>query len=93
MPQGGIVVTPGNSVENQTGSWRTYVPVTNFEKCIHCVRCWIMCPDSSILIKDGKKTGTDLEHCKGCGICADICPVECIEMKFEASMGPDERKG
>ncbi len=27
--------------------------------------------------------GFDLDHCKGCGICAAQCPTECIEMVEE----------
>ena len=59
-----------------TGTWRTYCPVTDLEKCIHCMMCWIDCPDSSILVQDGKKVGTDMQYCKGCGVCANVCPVE-----------------
>lgn len=92
---GGAIMEAGSSVKNPTGTWRTYVPVRDYEKCIHCMRCWIMCPDSAILVKDGKVVGTDLDHCKGCGICAKECPpkIACIEMKLESEMGPDERKG
>jgi len=34
-------------------------------------------------VKDGKMEGFDYEHCKGCGICASICPVKCIKMEKE----------
>jgi pyruvate ferredoxin oxidoreductase delta subunit len=27
--------------------------------------------------------GIDYAHCKGCGICAKVCPVSCIEMVKE----------
>ena len=92
---GGAIMEAGSSVENPTGTWRTYVPVRDYEKCIHCMRCWIMCPDSSIIVKDGKVVGTDLEHCKGCGICAKECPpkIACIEMKLESEMDENEPKG
>jgi len=95
LPIGGAIMEPGSSVENNTGSWRTYVPVRDYEKCIHCLRCWIYCPDSAVIVKDGKVVGTDLEHCKGCGICAKECPpkIACIEMKLESEMKPDEPKG
>ena len=87
-------IAEGGTMDNLfTGSWRTYVPVTDYEKCTNCLICWIMCPDSSILIEDAKKVGTDLEHCKGCGICATECPVDAIVMKFESDMSPDEKKG
>ncbi len=92
---GGAIMEAGSSMNNPTGTWRTYVPVRDYAKCIHCLRCWILCPDSSVLVKDGKVVGTDLEHCKGCGICARECPpkVKCIEMKLESAMAPGEKKG
>jgi pyruvate ferredoxin oxidoreductase delta subunit len=39
-----------------------------------------VCPDSSINVADEKVTSFDLDHCKGCGICAQVCPVDAIEM-------------
>ncbi len=86
MPIGGMVVDGGNSKEYETGSWRTYRPVHVEERCIHCLRCWILCPDSAIKVEDGKMVGFDLEHCKGCGICAAECPPKCnaIEMKLDS---------
>jgi pyruvate ferredoxin oxidoreductase delta subunit len=95
LPIGGAILDAGSSMRNNTGSWRTYVPVRDYAKCIHCLRCWILCPDSAVLVKDGKVVGTDLEHCKGCGICAKECPpkVQCIAMKLESEMKPGEPKG
>ena len=85
LPIGGLIVEAGNSDAYNTGSWRPYKPVHVEERCIHCLRCWILCPDSSILVKDGKMAGFDYEHCKGCGICARECPPKChaIEMVRE----------
>ena len=39
--------------------------------------CWLFCPDSSILVdaENEKMIGFDLKYCKGCGICAEVCPV------------------
>ena len=86
MPIGGMIVEAGNSDEYLTGAWRTYRPVHVEDRCIHCLRCWILCPDSAILVKDGKMVGFDYDHCKGCGICARECPPKChaIEMKLES---------
>lgn len=84
IPIGGKIVEPGNAEKYETGSWRTYRPVLNKEKCKHCLFCWIYCPDSCILVKDGKMQGHDLRFCKGCGICARECPAKAIEMKPES---------
>jgi pyruvate ferredoxin oxidoreductase delta subunit len=84
IPIGGKITEAGNAVKYNTGSWRTFKPEVNKEKCINCLQCWIYCPDSSIKTEDGKMTGFDYEHCKGCGICASICPVKCITMKQES---------
>jgi pyruvate ferredoxin oxidoreductase delta subunit len=45
-----------------------------------------MCPDSAVFAEDGKMMGFDLDHCKGCGICAVECPdkVKAIKMVEEA---------
>ncbi len=83
LEEGGKIVDAGNSVKYKTGDWRSFRPVYHSEKCIHCLQCWIYCPDTSIPVKDGKRQETDLDHCKGCGICAEVCPVKCIEMKDE----------
>lgn len=74
IPIGGIIKEPGNSVEYKTGDWRSMRPVWTPEGCIHCLICWVYCPDSSILVEDGKMIGIDYDHCKGCGICARECP-------------------
>ena len=88
----GPVGEAGTMSKLYTGSWRTFAPVTDFEKCTHCLLCWIFCPDSAIVVTDGKKLGTDYQYCKGCGICAVECPVDAIEMKLESEMAEQEKK-
>ncbi len=88
IPIGGLILEPGCAESYETGSWRTFRPVRDEEKCIHCLRCWIFCPDSSILVEDGKVVGFDYDHCKGCGICAYECPKKCtaITMVLESEV-------
>ena len=83
IPIGGKILEAGNADRYHTGGWRTFKPKNNGKKCIHCLQCWIFCPDSSIKVEDGKMIGWDYDHCKGCGICANICPVKCIDMEKE----------
>jgi pyruvate ferredoxin oxidoreductase delta subunit len=80
---GAVIEEPGSSVINKTGSWRSgKKPVRNKEKCIKCMRCWLVCPDNAI----GEDIKTNYDFCKGCGICAAECPVKCIDM-IDADIG------
>ncbi len=83
LPIGGVITEAGNTVNYETGSWRTFKPVVDKTKCIHCLFCWIYCPDSSVIVSEGKMDGFNYKHCKGCGICAEVCPKKCIEMVKE----------
>lgn len=83
MVIGDRVIEPGSSEKFHTGDWRSMIPILDKGKCIDCLTCWVYCPDSSILIKDGKMEGMKLSHCKGCGICAKVCPKDAITMKEE----------
>lgn len=83
VPIGGVIIEPGKAREYDTGSWRSRKPVLDKEKCIDCLTCWIYCPDDSILIEEKKMEGFKYKYCKGCGICAKVCPKEAIEMVEE----------
>ncbi|MFQ6082349.1 MAG: 4Fe-4S binding protein [Candidatus Aminicenantia bacterium] len=85
-----INLKAGNSLENLTGSWRSgRKPLFKPEHCIHCLFCWVYCPDSAIIVNEGKMKGINYDYCKGCGICAVECPtkIKAIEMvKEEVSL-------
>lgn len=70
----------------KTGTWSTLKPFIDLEKCIpvksgkpSCFNCWLYCPDAVITRTIPPKI--DFDYCKGCGICAEECPVKAIEMK------------
>lgn len=83
MPLGGVVIHAGNTVEYKTGTWRTFKPVWDEKKCVHCLQCWLYCPDASVIVKEGKFVAFDYDHCKGCGICAKVCPPKVSAIKME----------
>lgn len=84
IPLGGVVPAGGTAVEYKTGAWRSHRPELDREKCNNCLLCWMYCPDCSIGTRDAKLTDFKWDHCKGCGICAEVCPIGAIKMVEEA---------
>lgn len=85
-----IIAKPGSTMQNLTGSWRTFKPMYDHEICINCGKCDLTCPDGCILeittemnSKGRHFREVDLDYCKGCGICAEGCPVKAITMVLE----------
>lgn len=62
--------------------WRIMKPVINKDKCIKCLKCWLICPDG-VIDKEGEILKIDYNFCKGCGICSYECPADAIEMVKE----------
>jgi len=77
---GCIVPEPGNSVRYRTGDWRALRPVLDKSKCIKCLLCWVYCPEPAIIRHEDDSVEIDYNYCKGCGICANECPVKAITM-------------
>jgi 2-oxoacid:acceptor oxidoreductase delta subunit (pyruvate/2-ketoisovalerate family) len=81
---------PAEAPRVATGSWRTGVkPAARIDECVNCLLCWLYCPDSAILLNGTVFAGFDYEFCKGCELCAEVCPVEAVEMVPEASDLPE----
>jgi pyruvate ferredoxin oxidoreductase delta subunit len=67
--------SPNNSFTASVADWRIVKPIFNKDYCIDCQFCWVYCPDISIISRDKKMVGIDFDHCKGCGICVEVCPT------------------
>jgi 2-oxoacid:acceptor oxidoreductase delta subunit (pyruvate/2-ketoisovalerate family) len=79
VPFAAIVKSP--TVNNQgmvTGCWRYKRPVVDKATCTECKTCWISCPDACVNYSKEDGISFNLEFCKGCGICSNVCPVGAI---------------
>ena len=79
-PAAEVIPAGGTADDYETGGWRSERPDWHEEKCTHCMICWVFCPDSSIKVSNRKMYAIDYDHCKGCGICAQECPTNAIDM-------------
>ncbi len=83
VPIGLCIMEPGNSVSFKTGDWRSMHPEIDKEKCVKCGTCYILCPDMCYEEDEEGYYNVNLYYCKGCGICAAICPKGAITMVLE----------
>ncbi len=90
-----------NSYTATVASWRVIKPVYNRDICIDCQNCWVWCPDTSIISRDKQMLGIDYDHCKGCGVCVEVCPTnpksllmfsEQEELESALSQWPEKKK-
>lgn len=82
-----ITSKPCSTIKNKTGSWRTYIPKINLEKCIGCGICEKICPEMAIKMIENKdkkqKPKINYDYCKGCGLCEKECPTKAIKMNLD----------
>lgn len=79
-----ISISFEDTTKNETGSWRSIRPVIDQEKCksrgLKCGLCDV-CPDLSVIIdKESGRVDINYDYCKGCGLCAEACPLKAITM-------------
>ena len=85
---GPLVVTPYRSKGDKTGSWRIKLKPKFLQKnCIACKVCVLICPEGCIQGKDKNTYIANYDYCKGCGLCAQVCPKADIVMVEEGTEG------
>jgi len=89
LPRAAVIPEAGNSDAYVTGGWRSERPWRDPDVCIQCLLCFIVCPDSSVIVENDKVVAFDYDHCKGCGICANECPVNPKFGKSSIEMVPE----
>lgn len=77
----------GHLVSENAG-WRSLRPVIRESQCTRCLNCLRFCPDGTIFaVRDAggnvERVAVDYAFCKGCGVCAQVCPADCIAMEAE----------
>jgi pyruvate ferredoxin oxidoreductase delta subunit len=77
--------SPAIGEAGKTGEWRSLTPVVHHSECIpvkqkkpSCFLCWLYCPEA--VITKTIPIQINLEYCKGCGICMQVCPAKAITM-------------
>ncbi len=74
--------SPKKLLAVKTGTWRYQKPLTNAAKCCRCGTCYLVC-SSGCVVCTGTRFSANLDYCKGCGVCARLCPVSAIRMVRE----------
>jgi pyruvate ferredoxin oxidoreductase gamma subunit len=75
---------PATSELANTGVWRTFKPVIDYDLCTRCSWvCSTLCPDSAIDVAPDHTPRIDYDHCKGCMVCVAVCPPHAIRAEPE----------
>ena len=85
-------VAPEAKAKREEGVWDRERVLQEAERCLSCgtcnlcLQCVSFCPDASIRLDEHETSvAVDLDHCKGCGICAYECPRGVITMEETSS--------
>jgi len=81
IENGGIITDAGNSARLGKGIGKKFKVSIDLSVCNKCGRCWMYCPDSVFKKNESGNFEAVVEHCKGCGLCIEVCPLKCITLE------------
>jgi len=84
MSKKAAISKPSEGASGLTGMWRIKRPVVDQTKCTNCLLCWLYCPEGAMNRHEDGKLSISYDFCKGCGICAEVCPAKAIVIVKEA---------
>lgn len=92
-PIGGIITDAGNTMHKDLSASRQGIfPLFHRDLCIDCGLCTMTCPDYVFVWEQGRDKrgepamvlkGPNLQYCKGCLKCVEICPVNALTTECE----------
>jgi electron transport complex protein RnfB len=56
----------------------THISLEISSICIACDNCHLVCPENAV-ISNGSDYSIDSWSCTQCGLCIEVCPVDCIK--------------
>jgi pyruvate ferredoxin oxidoreductase gamma subunit len=77
MLDGGSIDALTHSTIGRNNAYARSNPAPTFDReaCIDCAKCLTVCADPGAIVwKDNKMAGIDLNYCKACLRCVDVCP-------------------
>ena len=73
---------PSAHIVGINAGMRTFRPVIDHDKRVHCLRCFLVCPEGTI---DKSEDQLQIDYCNGCGVCAPECKVGAITLVTETA--------
>jgi polyferredoxin len=73
------MICPFGALVSICGKVSPYQVKIDQEKCIHCGKCFDVCPVFAVERKDPQEYRIS-SYCNKCGACIDVCPVDAIPL-------------
>ncbi len=69
-----------------------FLPEFDAERCTHCGRCAIVCPEGAFEVVGNVPLFTRPDLCTYCGACEVICPAGALALRYGIIWNEDKSK-